>query len=293
MKKTTEWSLQLFAEDGSAGVAQAETGEVREDTAAVAAQPTQQTEGQPSEKAAEPSADEKFRQLIKGEYKQQFAAESQKVFNQRFRNYKELEAQVEELKDRNNRMNSVLGVKYGIDSSDSDAILAAVEADEDVYAEAAYKAGMNVDTFKEHLKGQEAIRQIEERSRHERRVQLVRVLDGQAEEVKKKFGDAGFDWQSEYANNPRFKGFIDSGASVEEAYVALNFARLNEQTAAKAAAQARAAVTNDIIANGRRPVEGGNASQTQVRSTVSPLSFSDAQIDEMMERVRRGEKIPL
>lgn len=293
MKKAKEWSLQLFAEDSTAQAQQGETGEVTDDTAVAAAQPIQNPEDNASGNAEEMSADERFRQLIKGEYKEQYAAETQRLINQRFKQQKELEAQVEALTGRQNRLNSVLGVKYGIDASDSDAILAAVEADEDVYAEAAYKAGMNVDTFKEHLKGQEALRQIQEQSRRERRTQLIGAFNRQADEVKTKFGDTSFDWQNEYAGNPRFKNFIDSGASIEEAYVALNFARINEQAAAKAAEQARAAVTNDIIANGRRPVEGSVINQTRVQSTVSPLSYSDAQIDEMMEKVRRGEKVPL
>ncbi len=285
-KNLSKWSLQLFAEEVSVQTVQTDSGDDNNGQTVAAAQPTQNTEGATSANAV-PTPEAKFRELIKGEYKQQFADEIQKIINQRFKNQKVLEAQVEKMQ----RINSVLGVKYGIDANDSDAILAAVEGDESVYEEAAYKAGMNVDVFKEHLKGQEALRQLQEQGKQERRQQVVRILNTQAEGVKAKFGDATFDWQSEYATNAKFKGFIDSGASVEEAYVALNFEKINAQNIAKAAEQAKSAVASDIIANGYRPVEGSVQGQAPIKTSINPLSLSDAQFDEIMEKVRRGEHV--
>ena len=89
----------------------------------------------------------------------------------------------------------------------------------------------------------------------------------------------------------QFKNFIDSGASIEEAYVALNFARINEQAAARAAEQARAAITDDIIANGRRPVEGSAVANARVDNAIRPRDLTDAQFDKIMEDVRRGKKV--
>lgn len=257
LKKTIKWHLQLLAEAG-AGEG---TGEATQQTDAAGQQTDTSAEGQGAQTK---TPDEEFADLINGQYKEQFHNHTQKIINQRFKETKSLEAQIE----KNRQINEALALKYSLDPNDTDAILKSVSEDNSLYEDAAYEEGLTVDQYKEKLKGKQAIAKLEAMERAEQRRQLAQAIEAQSNEIKQKYNDPSFDFWGEYNSNAEFKGLIDARVPMETAYKVINQQRMIDNASKKAAADASKAVTNDIIANGRRPVEGGIRSQTAVSTTI-------------------------
>ena len=277
MNNFIRWSLQLFADGEASESGNAEMGD------------NNYTSGD-ADLNNESSADyeAEFNELIKGKYKDIYSKNVQNIIDKRFKQTKGLEEQVK----ANAEINAKLSAKYGIDASDTAALAQAVADDDSYIEEAAYNNNMTVDQYKVYLEGERAKAELDEMKRAERKEQLTVYFNTQAEAVKTKYNDAEFDFWDEYNGNRQFASMINSGVDVETAYKVLNMDRINSTIADNAAKQAMRAVTNDIIANGRRPTEGGmKPNQAPVSAQMNIRGLTDEQMENYIEQARKGKLI--
>ena len=207
-------SLQLFAEGGAGDGGTAEGQGV---TAAAALPQTKGEKGNPlasvkygiqeeSAPAAEvqtatPDRNAMFEQLIKGEYKDLYDAKVQDTIQKRLKSTKETV-------DKYNALSptlELLGKKYGVDASDTEALIKAVEEDDSYYEQEALEKGMTVQQLKEFKKMERdnaALKaQMQEAKRQEDGKKLYAAWMQQADEAKKVY--PSFDLRAEM-NNPKF-----------------------------------------------------------------------------------------
>lgn len=274
------WNLQMFA-DGEAGeAANTEMGETTNNEPGVA--------DQVSEADALANMESEFNELIKGKYKDIYGKKVQSVIDKRFKQTKQLEETVK----ANSEINAKLGAKYGIDPADITALAQAVGEDDSYLEEAAYNNNMTVEQYKVFLEGEEAKRQLEQQRNEQRREQVTQFFNTEAEAVKTKYNDPSFDFWELYETNSEFQAMINSGVPTDTAYRVMNMDRLTAESSRASADRVSKAITNDIIANGKRPIESGlSPNQAPANSSVNIHGLTDSQMDDLIEQARRGQII--
>ena len=230
----------------------------------------------------------KFEELIKGEYKDLYDARVQDTVQKRLKGSKETVEKYEALTPTL----EILAKKYGVDASDIKALNAAIEEDDSYFEEEALEKGITVQQLKEIRKVErenaELKRQMDEQNRKDNAAQQYAAWMRQAEEAKRLYPNLNFEAETQ---NPQFRQLLMSGIDVGTAYLVLHKDEVIPAAMQYAGKTVEQKLTNKIIANGARPSENGNASQsaTVVKSDVSQLSKADRQ--EIIRRVQRGEKI--
>lgn len=296
--------LNLFDGEGAAAGGE---GSAAEAAAPKGNDPSQIVYGKPPAEAPQPSeptapeqpADAKpateedlgkeFRDMIRGKYKDQYAAEVQRAIDRRFKSVKTTEqrlAQAEPLLDS-------LAQKYGLDASDLEALQAAVDKDDSLIEEAAYAEGMSVDQYREfqRLKRQNAVLQHQQEIAAEQ--QQVRETAekwyAEAEQLRQKYADFNLE---ECLADEGFMKILNAGVPMETAYVAKYHDQLMSQATAFVATQAQKDVTDTIRAKGLRPTENGASSANAgvvYKSDASKLTKKE--FEDIARRVARGERI--
>lgn len=242
-----------------------------------------------------------YRALMEGEYKDLYTEDTQGLINRRFKETK----QMQETITKQRGVLDVLAQKFGIEDGDIDKISEALSKDDDFWAMAADRAGMEVDTFKEftRLKAQEKAFEREKQARadaeakvaNERRVRAT--MEGwqrEAESMKATYPE--FDLERETSN----KEFMDSLTfyqraqvqnPVERAYKATHHDELLSAAVGKAKAETEKGVVDNIRAKGARPAENGTQSRSAFTGKVNVHNLSKAQRAELARRAERGEII--
>ncbi len=106
-------------------------------------------------------------------------------------------------------------------------------------------------------------------------------LRAEAAEMMKKYPD--FQVKDEM-ENPVFVEYVfANGLTMEEAYVLTHFDKIAEEI--------RSQALEEMNANRERIVENGAAKNRPARANKSPKDLSDDEVDEIIERVRKGEKV--
>ncbi|MBR6720430.1 MAG: hypothetical protein IKL74_05915 [Clostridia bacterium] len=106
----------------------------------------------------------------------------------------------------------------------------------------------------------------------------------EAKETKKKY--PSFDFKKEF-NNSEFRAGLKSGIPMTSLYRAMHFDELSKSISDKAS---KATLENIRSGNGRIK-EAGNERSASVKTKKSVESLTGDEIEEILERVRRGEKI--
>ena len=297
-------NLQLFAEgaggDGGTG-AEGATGATV--TAAVSQNKgvknplanvkygIQAEEASPSPEVNIPTTEDrnaKFEELIKGEYKDLYDARVQDTIQKRLKSSKETV-------DKYNALSptlEMLAKKYGVDSSNIEALNKAIEEDDSYYEEEALEKGMTVQQLKEIKKMERenaALReQMEAQNRKDSAAQQYATWMRQAEEAKKLYPNLNFEAE---AQNPQFRQLLLSGIDVGSAYLVCHKDEIIPAAMQFTAKTVESKLAKSIASNGARPSENGMSSQSAavVKSDVSQLSKEDRA--EIIRRVQRGEKI--
>ena len=299
-------NLQLFAEGAGGGDGGTGAEGAKGVTAAAAMPQTKGVKSNPladvkygiqegdntpaAEVEATPTEDRnaKFEALIKGEYKDLYDARVQNTIQQRLKGQKETV-------DKYNALAptlEILAKKYGVDATDVKALNKAIEEDDSYFEEEALEKGISVEQLKEikKIERENATlrQQMEEQNRRDNANRFYAQMMEQAESVKAVY--PSFDLRAEM-QNPRFVDLLRNNVDVRTAYEVLHKDDIIPAAMQFAAKTAEQKLTNNIIANGARPTENGNASQgaTVVKSDVSQLSKADRQ--EIIRRVQQGEKI--
>ena len=251
----------------------------------------QAEEASPVPEVSKPTTEDrnaKFEELIKGEYKDLYDARMQETIQKRLKSTKETVDKYTALTPTL----EMLAKKYGVDASDINALNKAIEEDDSYYEEEALEKGMTVQQLKEVKKMERenaALReQMEAQNRKDNAAQQYATWMRQAEEAKQLYPNLNFEAETQ---NPQFRQLLLSGIDVGTAYLVIHKDDIIPAAMQYTAKTVEQKLTNKVIANGARPSENGNSSQsaTVVKSDVSQLSKADRA--EIIRRVQRGEKI--
>lgn len=286
------FNLQLFSEGsgGSAGGTGAAAEGNRNSAGAgnltgnaATGQQVRTTDGQ---NTVDPKEREtKFRELIRGEYKDLYTKETQNIIDRRFRETKQLEQYRNDVTPLIDMLNS----RYG--TTDIAGLMKAVQSDSAIWEAMADSQGLTVEQFmtKQRLEAENANfrRMMEDQQRQQKARATYQQWLSDAEEVKQVY--PGFDLAAESAN-PEFVALLQRGIPVKLAYEVLHM----EDIKAGAATAAQQAVAASVRANGMRPSENGASAQSGiVTGKVNPADMTKEQRRELARRAARGEIITL
>ena len=236
-----------------------------------------------------------FRELIDGEYKQEFTDYFQETFDRR---HKDAKANEEKLSAISPLLDT-LGARYGLDGDNVEALQKALDADLSFWENAAAEKGVTVDQYKQmvllerenaQLKAVQA-RYEEQRAESERERQAreqVTRWHAEAEELKKEFPE--FDLQTE-AQNESFVGMLQAGVPMANAYRVAHWQEIESGIVSRAAKNAEQQVVAAIRSGQSRPTENAGNATNAVVVKSDPSKWTDADWKEVKKRVRRGEKI--
>lgn len=292
-------NLHLF--DGGAGAAGASGGEGAGDGAAATAETNAATENAATtgEKAADAGQETKaeaktpeqiraeFKNLIKGEYKDAYTTELQAHLNSRLKNAKATQERL----DSYQPIIDMLTSRYNVTDGDMDKLSKAIDADQALWQEAADKAGLTVEQYREVQRYKEENERLKSVQRQSIRQQMadrqMQVWQSQAQEVTAKY--SGFDLNAEM-QNPAFTAMLRAGAPMLNAYEAIHMDEIKAGIARTTAEQTTKQVTDTIKEKGMRPAEVGG-SQTGVTLAFDLKNSTAKQRAEWARRAENGESI--
>lgn len=265
-----------------------------------AAKSTENTGAEAEKKADAPKSREDRRRayddFIKGEGKEFYAEDTQKIVSKRVNDFKAMEDKIGKLQP----FMDALADKYNLSSDDLDGLMKAIQGDRDFFVEAAAEAGMdNPDTYRKFREAQRRAQTLEnaqkardaaeEASRRQSFVeQKLQAWQNEADGVKAKYPN--FDFEKDSAD-PQFMSMLRSGVSVEAAYRALHHDEILAGAVSNAKAETEKNLVDNIRAKGSRPAENGTSSTSgfTYKSDVSKLNKADRA--EIARRAARGEQI--
>lgn len=290
--------LQLFS-DGGAG-ASASSGDGA--TGVTAADAGSQNNGVSAEKGAVPTAEvqgasthvgaddrtAKFEEMIRGEYKDLYDAKVQDTVRKRLKGTQETVQRYEALSP----VLEMIARKYGVDSSDAEAILTAMEEDDSYFEEEALERGMTVEQVKEFRKMERENAALKrEKADREARENADRTYAQwmeQANATKQIYPQ--FDLRAEMSNS-QFVSLLRSNIDVRTAYEVVHNQEIIAGAMQFTAQKVQDNLSRSIIAGGARPTENGNSSQGAVSTVQDVSKMTPAQRREIARRVAAGEII--
>lgn len=229
-----------------------------------------------------------FKNLVEGEYKDQFTEWTQNIIDRRFKETKNLESR---LKSQQPVIDMLMS-KYKIADGDINKLANAIDNDDAYWEEAAEEAGLTVEQYKNVQKLQrenETYRQMQ-RNAEAQRMANAQLNDWyrQAEQVKSSYPD--FDFKTELSNRD-FVQMLKNGIPVQKAYEVMHMDELLTGAAKTAAQTAERNTVAKIKNKSSRPSENGTSSSSSavIKSDVSKLTKADRA--EIARRVARGEII--
>jgi hypothetical protein len=231
---------------------------------------------------------EAFRNLIEGEYKDQYTETFQKAFNSRFKEVKGMETSLAAQKP----IIDLLAQRYNITDGDMAKLQTAIEEDNSYWEAVAEEAGLTVEQFKamQKLKRESAeLQEIRQRQLGEQQAQAQLAKWMQEAEGVKQFYPQ-FDLRTELANRD-FQGLLKSGIPVQKAYELVHMEEIKAAAARSAAQTTSQQMQAKIKSKAARPSENGTSSQSAVivKNDVSNLSRADRA--EIARRAQRGDRI--
>lgn len=230
----------------------------------------------------------RFEALIKGEFKDLYDARMQDTIQKRLKGTKDTVEKYEALAPTL----EILAKKYGVDATDIKALNKAIEEDDSYFEEEALEKGITVEQLKEIRKMErenaDLKRQMEEQNRRDNANKIYAQWMDQAEKAKAIY--PSFDLRTEM-QNPQFVNLLRSNVDARTAYEVIHKDDIIHGAMQFAGKTVEQKLTNKIIANGARPAENGNNSQSASVSKSDVSTLTKADRAEIMRRVARGEKI--
>jgi hypothetical protein len=231
----------------------------------------------------------KFKEMVEGEFKDEYSEMFQQAFNRRFKDVKEMENSLSAQKP----ILDILAQRYKIADGDMGKLLSAVEQDDQYWEEAAEEEGLTVEQYKamQKLKREnEELNKMRKRQLGEQQAQAqISAWYKEAESMKNLY--PSFDFNTE-AKNRDFLGLLRKGLPVQQAYELVHMDEIKEATAKSAAQAAGAQMEARIKSKASRPSENGMSSQSAAvikKDSVSSLTRKDRA--NIAKLVQRGEKI--
>lgn len=289
--ETWKLNLCLFGEGGGDGGGAAASGGGEAAAAgAQSAAPEGATSGGGDARTAEERA-AAFEQLIKGEYAQEFSQRTQGIINERFKDHKQLQTRLEQMQP----IFDALATKYG--ESDHGKLMAAIEADESFYQEAADEQGLSVEQYKRMRELERKAQLFDEAEAQRQRMDNERkayaVWDAQSTQLKQIYPDFDFAQQcQDPVNGQKFIRLLGQGVDVKTAYEVLNHDRLIGGALQTAVSQAQMRTVQTIQAQGMRPIENGAGGSVATKMTkIDPANMTKQERADYARRALQGERI--
>ena len=233
-----------------------------------------------------------FENMIKkgGEWHEEFNEFSRNMINKRFKETKGLQEQLESQKS----IMQTLAAKYGVDASDVEALSKAIETDNSMWEEAAYKEGLTVEAYKQKLALEQENARLkaaqEEAEANAGAEQIYAQWMADKDALVEKYGLTNFDLQAEL-ENPEFTQLLGNGVPFEAAYKTIHFDEMLGGAMAHTAQSVQTAMVNNMQSRSRRPAENGTQSASSKVFRSDPNKLSDADLNEVIRRVARGAEI--
>lgn len=240
---------------------------------------------------AQVNADERrtrFDEMRKGEMKDLFDEWAQSTVQSRLKSTKETVDRYQALTP----VLEMLGQKYGVDASDTQALVKAIEEDDAYYEDEALERGVSVADLK-------AIKKMERENAQLRAEKQEREMRIRADQDVARWMQQEKDAQAVFPNlslkveiqNPDFLKLLKSGVDVQTAYFAVHSRELVPKAMEYTARSVEQKIASGIASGRNRPAENGTQSSAAavVKSDVSQLTKADR--EEIARRVARGEKI--
>lgn len=292
--KKFRFDLQMFADGGdgssSGGAADNGAGVAAPQAESVVVYGKQQEVANPDREATPEERHRKFEEMIKGEFREEFAKRTQGIIDQRFAQTKQLQQTL----DSYEPLMKTLADRYGVqDASDVEALMKAIDDDQSFFQEEAIRKGLTVEQLKEvkrlERENDEFRRAKEAQEAQQRGEQIYSGWLQEAEAIKAKYG-IDFDLNAE-VQNEEFARLLKSGVSVEGAYKAIHFDDMVSGAMALTASNVRNQISQSVQSRASRPAENGTAPQSAVTFKTDVNSLTKKDRDEIERRVMRGETI--
>ena len=248
------------------------------------------SEGTEGTGAQEPTPEERQAEYkrMKGEYKDLFDQDVQNLIKRRYTQNQDLQRQLNAYAP----LMDMLSVKYGIESGKVEDIISAINQDASFYEDAAMREGMTAEQYKRMVDLELKYRQAQETARQAQQIRqredTYARWDREAEACKGIYPN--FDMAVELGNE-NFVRLLGAGWDVKGAYEACHLEEIKSGIAQQAAADTKQKVAANIRAGAGRPSENGAAASAPSTSKIDVSKMTYAQMDEMIERSKRGERI--
>ncbi len=290
--------LQLFGEEGGASVDTGDSGTGDADTTATET-PEAPAEG---EQQAAPAADdnqvgeESWDSLIKGKYKKEYGSAVHNAVAKRLKNQQDLQGRLKSI----DPIVQAMSQKYGIQSNPDgtvpiDKLQQAIDADNSLYEDEAYKRGISVDELK-HIKSLERENaQLKQAEQSATNRMIIDDLQRQGEALKEMYPDFDLKTELDNADFGRLLSVLQkSGAAdaVRTAYEVTHRDEIMSGAMAYAVQRTKEKAAKSIQSGLKRPAENGTTGQaTSQIGEVDPSKLTSAQLKDYISRAERGEKI--
>ena len=226
----------------------------------------------------------KYQEMVRGEFKDIYTQDTQRIINERFKETKTLQEQLEQ----HQPILESLFARYKVGDGDLSKLSQALESDDDYWSQAAEREGMTIEQYKQFQRLQRENNQFQKSARQRQNQEAVRQQfqqwDAESQAVKAEYPD--FDLAVE-CRNTNFLQMLRSGVPVKFAYEVSHLNDIKTNTAKQTERQ----VVDNIRAKGARPPENGTSSQSgvTVKTDVSKLTKKDRA--EIAKKAARGENI--
>lgn len=255
----------------------------------------------PKQQSPTPDRAKAFDELIKGEFRDEYAQRTQKMIDSRFKAAKANEARMNALQP----VLESLSTRYGLDMTAADfaqQLQGKLDEDTGWLEDEADRRGMTVEQLRqEHAANAEltALRAFKATMEAQQRTgEIITGWQEEAAQLKQIY--PGFDLAAELADDSptrdRFVSLLQApNVSMRDVYEIIHKDELLGGAIQHAVQTTQQRVTDNIRARGMRPSEAAAGSQTkatQVRN-ADPSTWTPAQMEEALRRARNGEKIYL
>lgn len=295
--------LQLFGEEG-ASMAGADSGSSGIATA-TAENPAAEgvATGSTGEQIAPATADqsgapveETWDSLIKGKYKSDYDKAIKKAINNRFKNDRNLQGQIDSIDPIIRTMAERYGVRPNPDGSIPIAQLqAAIDNDNSIYEKEAFEKGIPVEQLKHTKQLEREVAQLRNQNAQSERDRQWNEVVQQAEAAKQVYPNFDLDTEMQNPNFGRLLATMQRSGfpnAVKTVYEIIHKDEIMGGAMAYAVQQTQNKISNSIQSGMTRPAENGIGQQSTASvGNVDPSKLTKAQIDDIRKRAERGEKI--
>ena len=239
--------------------------------------------------AADPKARaQAYKEFTRGEYKDLYDADVQRIVQQRLRGAKGAEESLGKIQGALD----LLKKTYGTD--DLEKLNQAITDDSRYYEDEAMKRGMDVETYKALRQKDQLIEQYrqQQEAEAERQRQSQQVWRWRQEEAQLKQTFPDFDLEAEMdASNGELFQMLARGVSLEHAYLALHMDDIVGNTVQAAMMRGQQKTLEAVRANGLRPAENGAGDARAGKADIDLSKLTAKQMRDIEKRLMHGETI--